>query len=1131
MTRNRRFAGGPIKKETQKETPPAKKSGVTNRILQIPLKAFQVLLKLTITGFLLFGLSLVGIIVYVANNPVYLDKPPQFISAVLDERIPDYKVQLGEITVRWDMSARAFVARAKEAKFVAESKELPTTTIPQLELHFPLVNLLQFDYLPGMISISDLNLSVTVPEAKESVDVIEQVQQALSAARSINDISVHKAQISLNFLPSGKVLQLALVGYKSKDYMRVVASLPTVDSKKFNIELITHDAVTWRAMANLENISPQELLAKLPALDAHVDESTRKILEEIANKVEGKVGVEIHVADGLTDVFTDVRLGPGKLLIPSLHKRPYDVKSARIDLSYGLHGFFIKNTDIVLPEGKIAVHANAPYTAKTGAHSGKIIIKGSDLEVPRLKDVWPEGLALDARNWIVENIHKGTIPKITLNADYNSRVVRTAAGLSVAEVMNASNHTLSGISGYTVLRDSTVEYMDGMPLVTDISGSGPFDANTFNLAFKSGKSGNIHVTEGLMIISGLQDKDQFMDLRIKTRSDLRSALELIDEKPLGLLREYDISPQNFAGDATVDLRLTFPLEHTLTPEKLKAEVTGRATDAKMLRLVEAYDLGLEKGDFTISVKNFGEAPALHVRGVAMCLGEEVKIEAEDKFNIEGPEFKDLESKRITVVGNLTPAHIARLWPQFKTALKGKAPLTLVRKTYNRLAGEPNGELIIDLQTTPALVDVPVIKLHKPHDEAAVLQLRYTLADDDIVSLDQAEIVESDRLRLSANAHWDKASKKLKRAKLEMNFPENDIEYVYTDTAAGASGNMRVGRIDIKELIRLLAESESEDKTQKKDAQQHKIEVHVHNLDYGDRTLLDELRGSLTLEEQVLVGGSLEGQRVRGEGIDKFSLVARTLDDGELEYQISADNLESLFAALEFEAKVKSDKVEVKLHRRKDGNKGWKGSYKLKNFLLANAPPVIKLLKVLSPTAITQIFSQEEGVVLNSVTGGFRYHDDVLHLTQGRAASPSVGFTYEGAVELDTQTLDISGTLIPAYGINAAVGYIPIVGHILSGGPGRGLVAISFTMTGTYDDPKINSNPLSALAPGIVKRIFSDAEQDKREAKHDKPKTDEKANDGPVQLPGVAGSEPEKAKEEKTSQESQKEEAPDESDAS
>jgi hypothetical protein len=61
---------------------------------------------------------------------------------------------------------------------------------------------------------------------------------------------------------------------------------------------------------------------------------------------------------------------------------------------------------------------------------------------------------------------------------------------------------------------------------------------------------------------------------------------------------------------------------------------------------------------------------------------------------------------------------------------------------------------------------------------------------------------------------------------------------------------------------------------------------------------------------------------------------------------------------------------------------------------------------------------------------------------------------------------------PAYALTGILDNIPLIGDILSGGKGEGIFAMTFTVRGTLDEPEISVNPLSLLAPGILRKVFS-----------------------------------------------------------
>jgi hypothetical protein len=83
----------------------------------------------------------------------------------------------------------------------------------------------------------------------------------------------------------------------------------------------------------------------------------------------------------------------------------------------------------------------------------------------------------------------------------------------------------------------------------------------------------------------------------------------------------------------------------------------------------------------------------------------------------------------------------------------------------------------------------------------------------------------------------------------------------------------------------------------------------------------------------------------------------------------------------------------------------------------------------------------------------------------------VGFTLSGWVDFSRDRADISGTFVPAYGLNNAFAQVPLFGPLLGGGRNEGLFAVNFRVAGQATAPTLTVNPLSAIAPGFLRKLF------------------------------------------------------------
>jgi hypothetical protein len=89
--------------------------------------------------------------------------------------------------------------------------------------------------------------------------------------------------------------------------------------------------------------------------------------------------------------------------------------------------------------------------------------------------------------------------------------------------------------------------------------------------------------------------------------------------------------------------------------------------------------------------------------------------------------------------------------------------------------------------------------------------------------------------------------------------------------------------------------------------------------------------------------------------------------------------------------------------------------------------------------------------------------------EGLLAGPTVGATIEGTI--NANQVRMSGTFVPVYGLNNMFGQLPVLGLVLGGGSNEGLIGITYEVVGSMAAPVVRVNPISAMAPGVLRKIF------------------------------------------------------------
>ena len=115
-------------------------------------------------------------------------------------------------------------------------------------------------------------------------------------------------------------------------------------------------------------------------------------------------------------------------------------------------------------------------------------------------------------------------------------------------------------------------------------------------------------------------------------------------------------------------------------------------------------------------------------------------------------------------------------------------------------------------------------------------------------------------------------------------------------------------------------------------------------------------------------------------------------------------------------------------------------------------------------------AQRNVMTFSSMKVDFDKSPGKVVLRDGAVRGPILGATIDGLVDYSRDEMHMRGTLVPLYGANNLLGQLPIVGLFL-GGEKEGLIGITYEVVGRPGNPVLHINPVSALAPGLLRKVF------------------------------------------------------------
>jgi hypothetical protein len=145
---------------------------------------------------------------------------------------------------------------------------------------------------------------------------------------------------------------------------------------------------------------------------------------------------------------------------------------------------------------------------------------------------------------------------------------------------------------------------------------------------------------------------------------------------------------------------------------------------------------------------------------------------------------------------------------------------------------------------------------------------------------------------------------------------------------------------------------------------------------------------------------------------------------------------------------------------------------LRDFQVVRLPAMARLLSSAgSLTGLVEMLNGD-GIGFNALDARMTYANERLTFTEGRMAGPSLGLTGSGAYNIERDNLDIDGVVAPSPALNLSMlGEVPVIGDLLVSRRGEGVFGMTYSINGPAGSPRVGVNPVSALTPGILRRIF------------------------------------------------------------
>lgn len=694
-------------------------------------------------------------------------------------------------------------------------------------------------------------------------------------------------------------------------------------------------------------------------------------------------------------------------------------------------------------------------TASDGRVLPAIALRGPIDGAIRYDDVlalWPVELADGARDYLVRALEGGDISDAVLDLD-----------LPVEALVERRlpNDRLRLDFAY---ENADVRIVSTMSPITDAEGTATLFGNAFELDMTRGRMRGLALRDGRISIPRLNPKGALATFSAIATGPARDLVAYIDEPPLEYPSSFGISPDDIGGTGEVEIVLNRPMLVEVDPADITFSLTGAFSDVSAPAVA---GLRVAEADVEIEASEAG----LRLWGPGYVGPVRADIEWSEDF-LEPDRSR---SSSITVNAVINAATLDELGVPARSFLGGEA-LVGVRA---RGRGTTVSDAQIEADLTDAELRIPGLTWMKPIGEPGEASFGVTRSADGIIGIDDLR-VEADGLSVFGGASFTEAGRleALTLDRLQVGTAFDLSADVTRSNDDGVIVTLDAGYLDargvLSQLIRMSGGGEDDPPSE--DPAPAATVFFSGTVDRAlvtDTVTLDDIRVTLEHDGEALQGLDFEAMSASGP----ITAVVAAGDGGARRVRASAADAGGVFTAMFGLDQIEGGALSVDgvLPPPRPDGEDLPSDFRVRveDFQLVRVPALAQILTIGSLRGLADTLGGE-GIAFTELDAGLRVEDGRFELYDARAAGPSLGVTVSGPVSFTERTIALEGAIVPAYTYNSLLGVVPVIGDLLVSREGEGVFALRYSLNGSFDEFNVFVNPLSALTPGFMRRIFEGA---------------------------------------------------------
>ena len=707
--------------------------------------------------------------------------------------------------------------------------------------------------------------------------------------------------------------------------------------------------------------------------------------------------------------------------------------------------FVVQQMAIATPLGSLAGSLQVQQAERSPEIS--FVARIDSMRTAAVKQLWPYWLAVHARDWVLNNLYGGSISDCSIKLFIpRNRIADNSGGMRFGPEQlqidfDYAQARLNVAGDIPPLRDAAGHLkLRGRRLNISL--------NDFTAYFPTGRK--VSISDGVFSVPDTEVHPLMANLDIKVSGKAAAVAELVSYRPVDALDRTDFRPSDFtAGEVVSHVTATFGLLQEQNPPPPVWSVEAKLEKVDLRQKVDGHDFRRLSGTLKVDPGKAVLDTDAHVDGFPM------HVTLTEPFGQNSP------AKRERVItATLDNAARKALLPGLDDVLQGPVDVMMTQTGPKRQS--------VSADLTAATVTIPGINWTKA---AGVRASSTFVTEDDGKSLSVKDFSlqgegfsASGKLQISGGSL---VSADFDRVKLS---GRDDFSVRVRRGSDGYRIKVGGSSIDLRSLIKSV-KGDGRSAGKAKESVPVSLQAKVATAYGFNQEHLDGLNLSYSGRGKSIK--SFDIRAVTGSG---EALVASATPDADgTDVAVSCGDAGALARFADIYQKLDRGLLNIRL--RKAPGEPYRGTIDLRKFSVNGES---RLNSIISERPGSSGHSLRETVnkPLDLSVAQFQrafarveLGSDYLLASDGIVRGVQIGSTFQGTVYDSRGQMNITGTFMPAYGLNRLFADVPLVGTLLGNGRDRGLIGITFRLTGTVSSPQVEVNPLSVIAPGIFRQIF------------------------------------------------------------